>query len=99
MVTSGTGQVRSSTLEAIGGTPVVRLGRLAPSGGADVLVRLEYFSPTGSYKDRMALAMIDGAERRGKLRPGMSVVEFTSGSTGSSFAFVCAVKGCPLKGK
>ncbi len=93
----GVGDVRSSTLEAIGGTPVVRLGRLAPIGGAEVLVKLEYFSPTGSYKDRMALAMIEGAERRGDLRPGMSVVEFTGGSTGSSLAFVCAVKGYPLK--
>jgi cysteine synthase A len=90
------GGVRTSTLEAIGGTPVVRLGRLAPPGGAEVLVKLEYFSPTGSYKDRMALAMIEGAERRGDLRPGMSVVEFTGGSTGSSLAFVCAVKGYPL---
>jgi cysteine synthase A len=90
------GGVRTSTLEAIGGTPVVRLGRLAPPGGAEVLVKLEYFSPTGSYKDRMALAMIEGAERRGDLLPGMSVVEFTGGSTGSSLAFVCAVKGYPL---
>lgn len=97
VVTSGTGGVRSSTLEAIGGTPVVRLRRLAPPGGAEVLVKLEYFSPTGSYKDRMARAMIEGAERRGALRPGMSVVEFTGGSTGSSLAFVCAVKGYPLK--
>jgi cysteine synthase len=96
LLTSGIGGVRSSTLEAIGGTPVVRLGRLRPKGGAEVLVKLEYFSPTGSYKDRMALAMIEGAERRGALRPGMSVVEFTGGSTGSSLAFVCAVKGYPL---
>jgi cysteine synthase A len=58
-----------------------------------VLVKLEGFNPTGSYKDRMALAMIEGAERRGDLRPGMTVVEFTGGSTGSSLAFVCAVKG------
>src|ERR687898_721076 len=97
VVTSGTDGVRTSTLEAIGDTPVVRLRRLAPPGGAEVLVKLEYFSPTGSYKDRMALAMIEGAERRGVLRPGMSVVEFTGGSTGSSLAFVCAVKGYPLK--
>src|SRR5688572_27699074 len=96
-VSLGNGGVRASTLAAIGGTPVVRLGRLAPTGGADVLVKLEYFNPTGSYKDRMALAMIAGAEARGDLRPGMSVVEFTGGSTGSSLAFVCAVKGYPLK--
>src|SRR5690606_6676530 len=55
------------------------------------------FSPTGSYKDRMALAMIEGAERRGELRPGRTVVEYTGGSTGSALAFVCAVKGYPLK--
>jgi cysteine synthase A len=92
----GIGGVRATTLEAIGGTPVVRLRRLAPASGAEVLVKLEYFNPTGSYKDRMALAMIEGAERRGVLRPGMRVVEFTGGSTGSSLAFVCAVKGYPL---
>jgi cysteine synthase len=58
-----------------------------------VLVKLEYFSPTGSYKDRMALAMIEAAEARGDVRPGMTVVEYSGGSTGSSLAFVCAVKG------
>jgi cysteine synthase A len=57
------------------------------------VVKLEYFSPTGSYKDRMALAMIEEAEARGDLRPGMTVVEYTGGSTGSSLAFVCAIKG------
>jgi cysteine synthase len=60
---------------------------------ADVLVKLEYFNPTGSYKDRMALAMIEGAERRGTLKPGMRVIEYTGGSTGSSLAMVCAMKG------
>lgn len=83
----------ASALDAIGNTPVVRLQRLVPSGHAEVFVKLEYFNPTGSYKDRMALAMIEGAERRGALRPGMTVVEYTGGSTGSSLAFVCAVKG------
>jgi cysteine synthase A len=58
-----------------------------------VYVKLEYFNPTGSYKDRMAVAMIEGAERRGALRPGMTVVEYTGGSTGSSLAMVCAMKG------
>ena len=96
-MSSEMGGVRASTLAAIGGTPVVRMGRLAPAEGAEVLVKLEYFNPTGSYKDRMALAMIEGAEARGDLRPGMSVVEFTGGSTGSSLAFVCAVKRYPLK--
>jgi cysteine synthase A len=85
--------VAGSVLQAIGRTPVVQLERLAPAGGADVFVKLEYFNPTGSYKDRMALAMIEGAEARGALRPGMRVVEYTGGSTGSSLAMVCAVKG------
>ena len=82
-----------SVLETIGRTPVVRLRRLASAGHADVVVKLEYFNPTGSYKDRMALAMIEGAERSGRLRPGMRVVEYTGGSTGSSLAMVCARKG------
>ena len=82
-----------SVLQAIGRTPLVRLHRLVPPGSATVVVKLEYFNPTGSYKDRMALAMIEGAEPRGALRPGMRVVEFTGGSTGSSLAMVCAMKG------
>src|SRR5205823_13431889 len=82
-----------SVLKAIGGTPVVRLRRIVRASDADVLVKLEYFNPTGSYKDRMALAMIEGAEARGALRPGMRVVEYTGGSTGSSLAMICAVKG------
>jgi cysteine synthase len=83
----------NSVLHAIGRTPLVRLRRLVAPGSADVVVKLEYFNPTGSYKDRMALAMIEGAERRGALRPGMRVVEYTGGSTGSSLAMVCAMKG------
>lgn len=89
--------IKASTLDAIGGTPVVRLNKVVPPGSADVLVKLEYFNPTGSYKDRMAKAMIEYAEQRGDLRPGMTVVEYTGGSTGSSLAFVCAVKGYPFK--
>ncbi|MGE3270066.1 MAG: PLP-dependent cysteine synthase family protein, partial [Chloroflexota bacterium] len=89
--------VRPSTLAAIGSTPLVRLSKLVTPEMADVLVKLEYFNPTGSYKDRMALAMIEEAEARGDLRPGMTVVEYTGGSTGSSLAFVCAVKGYPFK--
>jgi cysteine synthase A len=85
--------IAESVLFAIGRTPVVRLRRLVEPGSADVLIKLEYYNPTGSYKDRMALAMIEGAEARGTLRPGMRVVEFTGGSTGSSLALVCAVKG------
>ncbi|MGE5377354.1 MAG: PLP-dependent cysteine synthase family protein [Bacteroidota bacterium] len=82
-----------SILQAIGNTPVVRLNKVVPPDSADVLVKLEYYNPTGSYKDRLALAMIEEAEKRGTLRPGMTVVEYTGGSTGSSLAFVCAVKG------
>jgi cysteine synthase len=85
--------VADGVLATIGRTPVVRLARLAPPGSADVFVKLEYFNPTGSYKDRMALAMIEGAEASGALRPGMRVIEYTGGSTGSSLAMVCAVKG------
>ncbi|HEX6164566.1 MAG TPA: cysteine synthase family protein [Vicinamibacterales bacterium] len=82
-----------SVLNAIGRTPVLRLRKVVPPGAADVYVKLEYFNPTGSYKDRMALAMIEGAEKRGTLRKGMRVVEYTGGSTGSSLAMVCAIKG------
>ena len=82
-----------SVLQAIGDTPLVRLNKIVPPGSADVFVKLEYYNPTGSYKDRMALSMIEEAEKRGDLRPGMTVVEYTGGSTGSSLAFVCAVKG------
>lgn len=85
--------VNDSVLQAIGNTPVVRLSKVVGPGMADVIVKLEYYSPTGSYKDRMALAMIEGAEARGKLRPGMRVVEYTGGSTGTSLGLVCAVKG------
>ena len=88
--------IAGSVLQAIGHTPIVRLRRVAIDGGADVLVKLEFYNPTGSYKDRMALAMIEGAEARGVLRAGMRVVEFTGGSTGSSLAMVCAAKGYPF---
>ena len=88
---------RASALAAVGDTPVVRLARLAPPDAAEVWVKLEGANPTGSYKDRMAVAMIEGAERDGRLRPGQTVVEYTGGSTGSSLAFVCAVKGYPLR--
>jgi cysteine synthase A len=88
--------IAPSVLQAIGRTPIVRLRSVVPSGAADVIVKLEFYNPTGSYKDRMALAMIEGAEKRGALRSGMRVVEFTGGSTGSSLAMVCAVKGYRL---
>ncbi len=85
--------VRNSVLEAIGNTPVVRLRKIVSPDMADVVVKLEYYNPTGSYKDRMALAMIEGAEARGQLKPGMRVVEWTGGSTGSSLALVCSIRG------
>jgi cysteine synthase A len=88
---------RPGGLSAIGGTPVARLARLAGDDSAEVWVKLEAANPTGSYKDRMALAMIEAAEADGRLRPGQTVVEYTGGSTGSSLAFVCAVKGYPLR--
>jgi cysteine synthase A len=88
-----------SGLDAIGGTPIVRVGELDSDAGAgaEIWVKCEAANPTGSYKDRMALAMIEGAERDGRLQPGQLVVEYTGGSTGSSLAFVCAVKGYPLR--
>ncbi len=86
-----------STVHTVGNTPIVQLRKVVPKNCADVLIKLEYFNPTGSYKDRMALAMIEEAEKRGDLRPGMTVVEYTGGSTGSSLAFVCAVKGYTFK--
>jgi cysteine synthase len=88
---------RTGGLSAIGNTPVVRLTRMADDSCAEVWVKMEAANPTGSYKDRMALAMIEAAEADGRLRPGQPVVEYTGGSTGSSLAFVCAVKGYPLR--
>ena len=88
---------RSGGLAAIGNTPLVRLSRVVEPGMGEVWVKLESYNPSGSYKDRMALAMIEGAERSGRLRPGQTVVEYTGGSTGSSLAFVCAIKGYPLR--
>jgi cysteine synthase A len=87
---------RPGALGVIGNTPIVRLANIVEPGMAEVWVKLEAANPTGSYKDRMALAMIEGAERSGRLQPGQRVVEYSGGSTGSSLAFVCAIKGYPL---
>ena len=84
-------------LEMIGRTRLFPLRRLAPAGSARILIKLEFENPTGSMKDRMALAMVEAAEADGRLRPGGSVVEYTGGSTGVSLAFVCAAKGIPLQ--
>ena len=83
-------------LDTIGQTNLVPLRHLVPSGSARVLLKLECENPTGSMKDRMALAMVEAAEKESRLRPGGSVVEYTGGSTGVSLAFVCAAKGIPL---
>jgi cysteine synthase A len=83
----------SSVLDAIGKTPLVRLRRCVPENGAELWLKLEYFNPTGSMKDRMALAMIEGSERDGTLVPGDTVVEYTGGSTGPALALVCRAKG------
>jgi cysteine synthase len=83
----------SSVLDAIGNTPLVRLRRLAPANGAELWLKLEYRNPSGSMKDRMALAMIEGAERDGLIAPGDTIVEFTGGSTGPALALVCTAKG------
>jgi cysteine synthase len=83
----------ASILDAIGNTPLVRLRRLAPSNGAELWLKLEYCNPSGSMKDRMALAMIEGAERDGLISPGDTIVEYTGGSTGPALALVCTAKG------
>jgi cystathionine beta-synthase len=80
-------------LELVGATPIVRLQKLSPSGGAEVLAKLEYLNPGGSLKDRIGLPMIEAAEREGKLRPGGTIVEPTSGNTGVGLAIAAAVKG------
>ena len=90
-------RVGDSMVDVVGDTPVVQLSKVVPPDSASVFVKLEWFNPTGSYKDRMALAMIEEAEKRGDLHPGMTVVEYTGGSTGSSLAYVCAVKGYAFK--
>jgi len=86
-----------SALDAIGRTTLIPLRQMVPEHSARILIKLEYENPTGSMKDRMALAMIEAAEADGRLQPGGSVVEYTGGSTGVSLAFVCAVKGIPLR--
>ena len=82
-------------LQTIGNTPLVRINKLAPKG-VDVYVKIEAFNPLGSVKDRLALGVIEEAERAGKLKPGQTVIEATSGNTGIGLAMVCAQKGYPL---
>lgn len=86
-----------NVLDSIGSTSLVRLRKVVPAGSADLLVKLEGENPTGSMKDRMALAVISRAEADGRLRPGGTVVEYTGGSTGTSLAFVAAAKGYRIR--
>jgi len=87
--------INNNILETIGNTPVVKINRLSPPG-IEMFVKVESFNPMGSVKDRMALSVIEQAERDGVLRPGQTVVEATSGNTGIGLAMVCAAKGYPL---
>lgn len=86
-----------SALDGIGNTPLVELRRIVPDGAARLLLKLEWANPTGSMKDRMAVAAIEAAERDGLLGPGGTVVEYTAGTTGISLAFVCAAKGYSIE--
>jgi cysteine synthase len=85
----------ANILETVGNTPVVRINKLAPAG-VDLFVKVEAFNPLGSVKDRLALGVIEDAERTGALKPGQTVIEATSGNTGIGLAMVCAQKGYPL---
>ena len=93
--TSGRGRRYDSILDTVGDTPCVRVNRIAPEH-VDVYVKFEAFNPAGSVKDRLALNIIEAAERDGRLKPGQTVVEATSGNTGIGLAMVCAAKGYPL---
>src|ERR687897_2967918 len=87
--------IYDSILQTIGRTPVVRINRLAPPH-VTMYVKCEFFNPMASVKDRLAIAIIEDAERRGTLKPGQTVVEATSGNTGIALAMVCAAKGYPF---
>ena len=89
-------KIADSVLELVGNTPMVRLNRVVPAGSAEIVGKLESFNPAGSVKDRIALNMIEAAEREGKLKPGDTIIEPTSGNTGIGLAMVAAVKGYKL---
>ena len=89
------GRRYQSIVETVGNTPVVRINHLAPKG-VNLFVKIEAFNPLGSVKDRLALGVIEAAERSGELKPGQTVIEATSGNTGIGLAMVCAAKGYPL---
>src|SRR6201992_1343054 len=91
----GMGRKYQNILETVGHTPVVRINRLAPEG-VNLFVKVEAFNPLGSVKDRLALGVIEAAEKAGELKPGQKIIEATSGNTGIGLAMVCAAKGYPL---
>lgn len=93
--TNGRGRLYDSILDTVGNTPVIRINNIAPKN-VSVYVKFEAFNPAGSVKDRLALNIIEAAERDGRLKPGQTVVEATSGNTGIGLAMVCAAKGYPL---
>src|SRR3954468_18493569 len=93
--TEGRGRLYDSVVETIGNTPCIRVNRIAPKQ-VRMYVKAEFFNPAGSVKDRLAISIIEEAERRGELKPGQTVVEATSGNTGIGLAMVCAAKGYPL---
>src|SRR5438046_734614 len=90
------GKVFDSITDTIGGTPLVRLNRIIPTGGATVLAKCEFFNPLSSVKDRIGLAMIEAGEAAGKITKGTHIIEPTSGNTGIALAFVAAAKGYKL---
>ncbi len=90
------GRIFDNITDTIGGTPLVRLNRVIPPGGATVAVKCEFFNPLSSVKDRIGVAMIEAGERAGKIDPETVIVEPTSGNTGIALAFVCAAKGYKL---
>jgi cysteine synthase A len=92
--TEGRGKLYSSILDTIGNTPVVQVKKLVPET-VRLYVKAEFFNPAGSVKDRLAVSIIEEAERSGDLAPGQTVIEATSGNTGIGLAMVCAAKGCP----
>ena len=89
-------KIADSALDLVGNTPLVRLARIAPEGGAEIIGKMESLNPAGSVKDRIAKSMVEDAERRGVLKPGATIVEPTSGNTGIGLAMVAAVKGYKL---
>ncbi len=91
-----TERIYDDITQTIGDTPLVRLGRMVPEGAAEVLLKLDWFNPGGSVKDRIGISMVLEAERRGELRPGMTIIEPTSGNTGIGLALVAAARGYPL---